>query len=134
MIKRELSVFLVVGALTVMLDFAAYRSLVWTAMVGIDLSKALGFLAGTLFAYYANKRWTFNHQAHTPGSVWRFALLYTITLGTNVLVNAACLAVLSPLSIATYAAFIIATALSAALNFLGMKFFVFKASAPPETS
>jgi len=76
MIKRELGVFLVVGSLTVLFDFMTYRGLVWTSWLGIDLAKALGFLAGTLFAYFANRLWTFGHQEHAPGSSWRFALLY----------------------------------------------------------
>lgn len=127
MIKRELAVFLVVGSLTVLIDFLTYRGLVWTGWMSVDLAKAVGFLSGTLFAYFANKVWTFGHQEHASGSVWRFVLLYAITLGANVLVNAGCLAMLSTLSIAVPVAFLLATGVSAVLNFLGMKLFVFKA-------
>ncbi|WLG43455.1 GtrA family protein [Pseudomonas sp. FP1740] len=134
MIKRELAVFLVVGSLTVLIDFLTYRGLVWTGWMNVDLAKAIGFLTGTLFAYFANKVWTFGHQEHAPGSVWRFALLYAITLSTNVLVNAACLALLSTMSIAVQIAFLIATGVSAILNFLGMKLFVFKSSDLTEKS
>ena len=134
MIKRELAVFLVVGSLTVLIDFLTYRGLVWTGWMTVDLAKAVGFLTGTLFAYFANKVWTFGHQEHASGSVWRFVLLYAITLGANVLVNAGCLALLSTLSIAVPVAFLIATGISAVLNFLGMKLFVFKASNLTEKS
>jgi putative flippase GtrA len=134
MIKRELAVFLVVGSLTVLIDFLTYRGLVWTGWMSVDQAKAVGFLTGTLFAYFANKVWTFGHQEHAPGSVWRFVLLYVITLSANVLVNAGCLALLSTLSIAVPVAFLIATGVSAALNFLGMKLFVFKSSDLTEKS
>jgi putative flippase GtrA len=134
MIKREFGVFLVVGSLTVLLDFLTYRGLVWTGWFSVDLAKALGFLAGTLFAYFANRVWTFGHQEHAPGSVWRFALLYTITLSANVLVNAGCLALFSAMSFAVQAAFLVATGVSAVLNFLGMKLFVFRASPLSEKS
>jgi putative flippase GtrA len=134
MIKRELAVFLVVGSLTVLIDFLTYRGLVWTGWMTVDQAKAVGFLTGTLFAYFANKVWTFGHQEHASGSVWRFVLLYAITLGANVLVNAGCLALLSTLSIAVPVAFLIATGISAVLNFLGMKLFVFKASNLTEKS
>lgn len=134
MIKRELAVFLVVGSLTVLIDFLTYRGLVWTGWMTVDQAKAVGFLTGTLFAYFANKVWTFGHQEHASGSVWRFVLLYAITLGANVLVNAGCLALLSTLSIAVPVAFLIATGISAVLNFLGMKLFVFKASNLKEKS
>ena len=134
MIKRELAVFLVVGSLTVLIDFLTYRGLVWTGWMTVDQAKAVGFLTGTLFAYFANKVWTFGHQEHAPGSVWRFVLLYAITLGANVLINAGCLALLSTLPIAVPVAFLIATGVSAVLNFLGMKLFVFKASNLTEKS
>lgn len=134
MIKRELAVFLVVGSLTVLIDFLTYRGLVWTGWMSVDLAKAAGFLTGTLFAYFANKVWTFGHKEHAPGSVWRFVLLYATTLGANVLVNAGCLELLSTMSIAVPVAFLIATGVSAALNFLGMKLFVFKASSLTEKS
>lgn len=128
MIKRELAVFLVAGSLTVVIDFLTYSVLAWAGWVSVDLAKAVGFLTGTLFAYFANKLWTFGHKPHVPGSVWRFVLLYAITLGANVLVNAGCLALLNTMSIAVQLAFLIATGISAILNFLGMKLFVFKAS------
>lgn len=127
MIKRELRVFLIVGSLTVLLDFVTYRSLIWMGVLGFDFAKAVGFLVGTLFAYFANRLWTFGHQAPAPGSPLRFALLYTTTLTTNVLVNAGCLVLFSALSMRIQAAFLVATGLSAILNFLGMKLFVFKA-------
>ena len=134
MIKRELAVFLVVGSLTVLIDFLTYRGLVWTGWMTVDKAKAVGFLTGTLFAYFANKVWTFGHQEHAPGSARRFVLLYAIALGANVLVNAGCLALLSTLSIAVPVAFLIATGVSAVLNFLGMKLFVFKSSNVTEKS
>lgn len=126
MITRELRVFLIVGSLTVLLDFLTYRALVLTDCLSVDIAKSLGFLAGTLFAYYANKAWTFGQNTHTPGGAWRFVLLYAITLTTNVMVNAGCLALFSAMPIAIQSSFLIATFVSAALNFLGLKFFVFK--------
>jgi len=127
MIKRELAVFLVVGSLTVLIDFLTYRGLAWTGWITVDLAKAAGFLTGTLFAYFANKAWTFGHQEHVPGSIWRFILLYAVTLGANVLTNAGCLAMLNTLPTAVPFAFLVATGVSAVLNFLGMKMFVFRA-------
>jgi putative flippase GtrA len=132
MIKRELKVFLIVGSLTVGLDFVTYHSLIWMGVLGVDLAKAIGFLAGTLFAYFANRLWTFGHHAPAPGSPLRFALLYTTTLTANVLVNAGCLALFSTLSMRIQAAFLFATGFSAILNFLGMKLFVFKVCALSE--
>jgi putative flippase GtrA len=128
MMRRELPVFLVVGVTTVLIDFSVYRGLVWCGLA-VDAAKAAGFLTGTLFAYAANKAWTFGHKPHAPGSAWRFIVLYSLTLAANVLINGQVLRLLPGLALGVQIAFLAATGTSAALNFLGMKFFVFKAPA-----
>lgn len=125
MIKRELAIFLIVGTLTVLIDFLTYRGLA-SMTLNIDIAKAIGFIAGTIFAYFANRLWTFGHKPHAAGSLWRFIFLYAATLGANVVVNTAALALFEGVSIAIQIAFLLATATSASLNFLGMKLFVFK--------
>jgi putative flippase GtrA len=87
MIRRELAIFLVVGTLTVVIDFLTYRGLIWAQLLGVDSAKGIGFLTGTVFAYFANRFWTFGHKVHAVGSAWRFIVVYSLTLGTNVLVN-----------------------------------------------
>ena len=126
MIRREAAIFLVVGGVTVLVDFASYTLLQSWGGVNVDVAKAMGFLIGTAFAYFANRHWTFGHQAPARGSAWRFALLYGITLAFNVLVNAACLRALHGLNWDRQAAFLVATGVSAFLNFLGMKYLVFR--------
>lgn len=132
MIRREAAIFLVVGSLTVVVDFLVYRSLVWFDLLGIDTAKAVGFVAGTLFAYFANRYWTFGHKRAMPGSWYRFIILYALTLGANVAVNAGMLGLLAEVPWSIQFAFLVATAVSATLNFLGMKFFVFKAHVAQE--
>ena len=129
MIKRELGIFLIVGSLTVLIDFGAYQSLVWFGVIGVDMAKAIGFFVGTLFAYFANLFWTFGRNSHVPGSLWRFAALYGATLGANVLVNSLGLKLFADAIAAVHLAFLLATGISATLNFLGMKLFVFKSRA-----
>lgn len=125
MIRRELAIFLIVGSLTVLLDYLTYRSWIWMGLMNVDMAKATGFLVGTVFAYFANRFWTFSHKPHVSGSAWRFILLYTATLGANVLVNSLVLELLDGVSIAIQIAFLLATGVSACLNFVGMKLFVF---------
>lgn len=98
--------------------------------MSIDTAKAMGFIVGTLFAYFANRFWTFGHKQHAAGSGWRFVALYTVALSANVLINALVLSVMMGLAGAMSMAFLIATAVSAMMNFVGMKFFVFKAAIP----
>lgn len=126
MIKRELPVFLVVGVLTVLVDFLLYHALL--NLFAVDAAKACGFIGGTVFAYLANRKLTFGHHTHRRGSVWRFAAVYASTLSINVWVNAMVLSELAHTASVTLA-FVAATAVSATLNFLGMKFFVFTRAA-----
>jgi putative flippase GtrA len=132
MIKRELAIFLVVGALTVLVDFVSYRGLIGFGVMAVDMAKATGFLIGTLFAYFANRFWTFGHKPHVRGSAWRFAVLYASTLGANVLINSLALKLFVDAVAAIPLAFLVATGVSSSLNFLGMKFFVFRPSPASE--
>jgi len=127
MIKREVTIFLIVGLSTVAVDFVFYLCFVEFQIMEIDMAKATGFLAGTLFAYFANRFWTFGHKPHVPGSALRFSALYSSTLGANVLINSFALRLLADMSASIELAFLLATGISALLNFLGMKLFVFKA-------
>lgn len=126
--RKELTIFFFVGSTTVLVDYLSYSLLLNVLSTQVGIAKGIGFLTGTAFAYFANKTWTFGHKRQANGSVWRFATLYTCTLGTNVLINDACLHWLGLTSSAKQIAFILATGLSATLNFIGMKFFVFKAA------
>jgi putative flippase GtrA len=132
MIKRELSIFLIVGALSVLVDFISYHGLVELKLMEVDIAKASGFLAGTLFSYFANSFWTFGHISERMGSAWRFSALYASTLCVNVLFNALALKLLLDVPAAFQLAFLLATVVSACLNFMGMKFLVFKPIQTPE--
>lgn len=126
-VGKELRTFLVVGGLTVLLDYLVYRGLLAWVFVSVPVCKALGFVAGMLFAYWANRAWTFSHAQPDSGSAWRFALVYLFNLGMNVAVNSLLLHALAGMAAAVSVAFVIATGVSASLNFAGMKWFVFAA-------
>lgn len=126
--RREVIVFLIVGSLTVLLDFLTYRALVWYELFDIDIAKGIGFLTGTVFAYFANRLWTFKHNSVATGAVWRFILVYLISLSVNINLNAITLAWLADTSMSIQLAFLVATGASTIINFLGMKLFVFRAA------
>jgi putative flippase GtrA len=124
--KRDLVIFLFVGSLTVLVDFISYMGLVWSNLLQLNGAKTVSFLTGTIFAYYANRYWTFRRAESVAGSWWRFSILYAATLGVNVISNSITLAAMNNSKLAVPIAFVLATGLSAALNFAGMKFFIFK--------
>lgn len=130
MIRREFGLFLIIGALTVLIDYLVYNCLYWWQVSSIGVAKVVGFLAGTLFAYLANRFWTFRHKSHARGSLSRFVLLYAFTLLTNVIVNDWVFDGLFGIQGSVSFAFLIATGVSATMNFIGMKFFVFHTALP----
>jgi putative flippase GtrA len=125
MIRKELTIFLVVGGLAVLVDYLTYSVIIWTGLLGTNLAKGAGFLTGTVLAYFANRLWTFGTLAHAEGNAWRFSALYTLTLFINIYANALILGALTAYPYPLQVAFVIATGLSATLNFFGMKYFVF---------
>lgn len=118
--------FLIVGTLTVLIDFLTYRLLSWLGVFGINISKGIAFLVGTVFAYFSNHFWTFRVKRHSASAAMRFVLLYSLTLSANVATNALILKALDGTPGVFYQAFLIATGASAVLNFVGMKLFVFR--------
>jgi polyisoprenyl-phosphate glycosyltransferase len=128
----ELGRFLIVGFTTVGIDLSVYAALLALGAPAAA-GKLAGFVAGTIFAFFANKTWTFKAQAGGR----QFALfiaLYLLSLGANVSVNQIVIELLSGWPYALHAAFIMATGVTATINFLGMKFFVFNAHRAPEPS
>jgi len=125
MIKRELIIFLIAGALTVLVDLLSYRCLLYFDIMSVDMAKGASFTIGALFAYVANRFWTFRLNRYRRKSVVRFAVLYASSLGINVLINSIALNFFVYELFASQLAFAFAAGTSAAVNFLGMKFFVF---------
>lgn len=131
-LRGELLRFLLVGGSAVAIDGAAYSALLLLGLPPAP-AKAAGFLLGTVFAFFANRSFVFKADSSSPVL---FLLLYAATLAANVGMNEVILRVaerlggglLSP-SLSKGAAFVVATGVSAALNFIGMKMFVFKPAA-----
>lgn len=125
--RKEMLRFLVVGFTTVAIDYLTYHLLV---AIGTNYApaKATSFIVGTVFAYFANRFWTFGGggASPAPGSVLRFGGLYATTLICNVGVNQFLLYAFEGVPFVLQGAFVVATGVSATLNFLGMKFLVFK--------
>jgi putative flippase GtrA len=124
---RQIYIFLIVGFTTVAIDFAFYRFLLWTG-VEIDVAKACSFTIGALFAYAANKTWTFRQKKHGLAPI-TFAILYGATLLVNTSTNGFLVRILPHERWAINLAFVAATGISAALNFIGRKWIVFRRGA-----
>jgi putative flippase GtrA len=132
-VRGSLARFMLVGGTTVLIDAVVYQLLLLTGVTH-GWAKAVGFLAGAVFAYVANWRFTFQGRHHR-WSVAAFVAVYLCALGLNVGINALVLTVLGGERTWQVAvAFVAATAVSAAWNFLGMARFVFRSpSVAPES-
>ena len=124
MVNRQIRRFLVVGSLTVLVDLASYRLCLETGLP-VPLAKTIGFLTGTIFAYFVNRFWTFQSQ-RSHAALFKFLLLYLSTLLTNVGVNQIVFEAVPAGERGQLFAFVVATSVSATLNFLGMKYIVFR--------
>ena len=121
---RSLLRFLLVGATAVAIDAVVYVGL--TAVdVPVDLAKAIGFVSGAVFAYFANWRFTFGARRSRWSEVL-FVVVYAFALVLNVGANAGVRAWLGTSTVDATIAFLVATGLSAAWNFVGMSLFVFR--------
>ena len=119
--KQELLRFLITGILAVGTDFSSYYLLM--DLMPIDMAKGTSFILGSIVAFILNKMWTFESNAQTAPALLQFSLLYTTTFFANVLVNHLTLAWIVNIHLI---GFLFATATSTVLNFIGMKFWVFK--------
>ena len=128
MIKKELSVFLIVGISTVVVDYIFYQGMVTLQYASTDIAKTFSFIVGTLFAYGANRFWTFSHKEIANNSVLKFLLLYSVSLSANVFINSQFLEFLGSFDYEVLISFFFATGVSSTLNFIGMKFIVFKST------
>lgn len=124
--RREIVRFLIVGLTAAVLDFSLYRLVLWIGD-SVSLAKTCGFIAGTVFAFFLNRLWTFSKTVEPVSTreLTRFAAIYGLSLIANVGTNSLVLSLFGKSEIIIWAGFILATALSATLNFLGLKFLVF---------
>lgn len=123
-INTPLSRFILVGITCVAIDLLTYVILLSFGM-SYSISKAFGFIFGTIFSYFANKIFTFKSDKSHQSFVM-FMGLYISTLILNVGINKTMLFLLNGYRLAFIISFIISTSFSAAVNFIGLKYVVFK--------
>ena len=119
-IKREIKRFLIAGFSAVGTDLFSYYILL--NFLSYNIAKAISFVLGTIVAFILNKYWTFEKKEKSYSEIIKFSSLYTTTLGANILTNIMVLNIYHM----TFLAFLIATGVSALLNFIGQKWWVFK--------
>lgn len=146
-VVKQITKFFIIGLSAVLVDLIVYYILSDFLAIHTDISKAAGFLIGSVYTYYLNKMWTWRYTERTDhGIIGRFALIYAISFVFNVLINRYSLNILPDFLVSAtitredgtqfsllalkggkFLAFFFATVFSAVFNFIGQKFWVFKA-------
>ena len=124
-ISNQLKYFLIIGLFAVWIDYFAYRSLIFF-FSNISIAKSIGFVFGTIFSFIANRKITFTVKNHFLGHLIRFSLLYFTSMILNVFVNSILLGLFANFKLKLEISFMIANIISAAINFTGLKYVVFK--------
>jgi putative flippase GtrA len=106
-----------VGLAATLLDLGSY--FVMTEFgVSENLAKALSFLGGTLTGYLGNTKFTFSDSSPSP---LKYLLTYSFSLLINVGVNATAFSMWD----SHLLGWIMATASSTTVNFLGLRYYAF---------
>jgi putative flippase GtrA len=113
--------FLVGGGSAVAVDYLTYQMLLHFG-APLSAAKAISYVCGAGLGFVINKYWTFTSRAPVYQEIPRFIGLYAVTACANTLVNKAVLWMIDVRALG----FLCATGVSTVLNFLGLKFIVFR--------
>jgi putative flippase GtrA len=122
-LRNQVFKFILTGFCGVFTDVAVYRLLV---RLGLHVSpaKAMGCICGTIVVFLINRAWTFSSPQRSTDQILRFAILYTLTTTLNTTLNTIGLKIMPEPWVVVFVA---VTALTTFINFIGSKFFVFRA-------
>lgn len=128
-IQSQLVKFVLVGGFSAVVDFGSTALFTFAFGLSDGVAKALGFVLGTLTAYFINRRWTF--QAEPSGR--RFVITmatYGLTFAVQWGLYKVSIPWLEGFDLNAFwvraISFVIAQGTATVLNFLIQKFFIFK--------
>ena len=121
-LKGELLRFLVVGGIAVALDAASYWALMHFAGLNPVWAKRVSFGIGSVWAFFANKYFTFAVRELRASEPFLFAIVYVAGWFLNSVTHDLVLRLAENKTLA----FLAATGVSTCSNFIGQKFLVFR--------
>ena len=123
---REFTRFLLVGVSNTLLCYLVFIilfSILPALPVRAALAQAAGYAAGTLWSYHWNARWTFQTQPSGFRMFFRFVALQLSLLATSALTIGY---LVDYLEFPVTVTWIAVAAVMTILNFLGMRYLVFR--------
>jgi len=124
-LPRSLRRFIVTGLAAVAVDGATYALLLKLGLLPSP-AKGFSFIAGAAFAYFANRLWAFDDAEKRRGEIVFFCLVYGMSILVNISINHGVLRLGGEDTWAYPAGWFLATGASATLNYLGLRFLVFR--------
>ena len=124
-ISKNFIYFIIFGIIAVAIDYFVYIFF-YHNFFNNSFSKSIGFLTGTIFSFYVNKKYNYKIIGKTYKYLSNYLLLYFSTMTLNVFVNKYLIIILLNHFYRIQISFLIATSISASINYLGMNFLVFK--------
>lgn len=120
----QMSRFGLAGGLSGVID---YGSVLLCVALGMwpELARALGFAVGSTMAYLLNRRWTFNSR-RSVGEVGLVAVIYALTFGIVVVVNALVLHFMPAAWWLVTLAWIVSQGVATTFNFAAQRVLVFQ--------
>lgn len=116
--------FLIIGVLATVVNYVFFYVFLNVFSVHYLVSSSLGFVAGVFFGYGFNKAWSFEVADANSVYLLKYFMLYTGSLVVGMAFLKLQVAVLGVLP---EIANIFTIGLTTCTNFIGLKFFVFKA-------
>lgn len=121
---KQMIRFLFIGGLAVGVDFVVYFGLLFLLpSIPIQLSKAISYLCGMVVSFVGHRTFVFEaHDRRPRHQILPFIILYGSSLIANNLVNQ----IVLNLTTIKVLAWFLAICTSTSINYLGLKFGVFK--------
>ena len=126
MINREIRFFLINGFIGVTIAYLVYRLLMLISL-DINFSSIISYFTAMLYGYFANKQLTFKNRDNISfTNITKYIGLHLCTLVIFVNLNSFLVVMLENYTLNLLIAFILPVSLTTILNFLGLRFWVFK--------
>lgn len=119
----KITSFFSIGILSVLIDFLVYIGLS-KILFDVIIAKAIGFICGTLFSFFANKKFTFNAN-FSYFTLLKYFLLYILTLNLNIFFNHFFLNTFDKMIYSVQVSFFLTSGICAFINFVGLNYFIF---------
>ena len=123
--SKNFIIFIIIGVFTVAIDYCVYIFF-YQNFFRNSISKSIGFISGTLFSFYVNKKYNYKIVGKTYKYLSNYLLLYFFTMVLNVFVNKFLIIILANYYYRIQFSFLFSTSISASMNYLGINYLVFK--------